>query len=141
LIAEHLSKLDVMEADLKKILSKEPNNVEALNALGYTLLNDEKRYHEAEKNLQKAIKLQPNEPAIMDSFGWLQFKLGNHAQAVKYLQAAYEKLNSGEIAAHLCEVLWETGRKGEAQKLFDDAIKVAPDDADLQNFKKRFFVE
>ncbi|MDD2864751.1 MAG: tetratricopeptide repeat protein [Methylococcales bacterium] len=138
LIAEHLGKIDVMEADLKKILAKEPNNAEALNALGYTLLNDEKRYREAEKYLQKAIKLQPNEPAIMDSFGWLQFKLGNHAQAAKYLQAAYEKLNSGEIAAHLCEVLWTMNKKEDAQKFFDEAIKNAPDDADLLNFKKRF---
>ena len=138
LIAEHLGKIDIMEVDLKKILAKEPNNAEALNALGYTLLNDEKRYREAEKYLQKAIKLQPNEPAIMDSFGWLQFKLGNHTQAVKYLQAAYEKLNSGEIAAHLCEVLWTMNKKEDAQKFFDEAIKNAPDDADLLNFKKHF---
>lgn len=138
LIAEHLGKLDVLESDLKKVLAKDPNNAESLNALGYTLLSDSKRYHEAEKYLQKAIKLQPNEPAIMDSFGWLQFKLGNHAQAVKYLQAAYEKLNSGEIAAHLCEVLWAMNKKEDAQKLFDEAIKNAPDDADLLNFKKQF---
>jgi tetratricopeptide (TPR) repeat protein len=138
LIAEHLGKIDVLETDLKKILLKDPNNAEALNALGYTLLNDSSRYKDAEKYLQRAIKLQPDEPAIMDSFGWLQFKLGNYSQAVKYLQAAYEKLNSGEIAAHLCEVLWEMGRKVDAQKLFDDAIKIVPDDADLLNFKKRF---
>jgi predicted Zn-dependent protease len=138
LVAEHLGKLDVMESDLKKILAKEPNNAEALNALGYTLLNDEKRYREAEKYLQKAIKLQPDEPAIMDSFGWLQFKLGNHTQAAKYLQSAYEKLNSGEIAAHLCEVLWAMNKKEDAQKLFDEALKVSPEDVDLLNFKKRF---
>jgi tetratricopeptide (TPR) repeat protein len=120
LIAEHLGKIDVLETDLKKILLKDPNNAEALNALGYTLLNDSSRYKDAEKYLQRAIKLQPDEPAIMDSFGWLQFKLGNYSQAVKYLQAAYEKLNSGEIAAHLCEVLWEMGRKVDAQKLFDE---------------------
>ena len=138
LVAEHLGKLDVLESDLKKILAKDANNAEALNALGYTLLNDAKRYHEAEKYLQRAIKLQPNEPAIMDSFGWLQFKLGNHSQAVKYLQAAYEKQNSGEIAAHLCEVLWVMNKKEEAQKLFDEALKFAPEDADLLDFKKRF---
>jgi len=138
LIAEHLGKLDVLESDLKKILAKQPNDAEALNALGYTLLGDTKRYHEAEKYLQRAIKLQPNEPAIMDSFGWLQFKLGNHSQAVKYLQSAYEKQNSGEIAAHLCEVLWVMNKKEDAQKLFDDALKIAPEDTDLLDFKKRF---
>lgn len=138
LVSESLGKTDVMEIDLKRILAKEPNNAEALNALGYTLLSDEKRYREAEKYLQKAIKLQPNEPAIMDSFGWLQFKLRNYSQAVKYLQAAYEKLNSGEIAAHLCEVLWIMDKKEDAQKLFDNALKAAPEDADLLNFKKHF---
>lgn len=138
LVAEHLGKLDVLESDLKKVLAKDPNNAESLNALGYTLLSDSKRYREAEKYLQKAIKLQPNEPAIMDSFGWLQFKLGNYPQAVKYLQAAYEKLNSGEIAAHLCEVLWEINKKEDAQKLFDGALKNTPEDEDLLNFKKRF---
>ncbi len=138
LVAEHLGKLDVLESDLKKVLAKDPNNAESLNALGYTLLSDSKRYHEAEKYLQRAIKLQPNEPAIMDSFGWLQFKLGNYPQAAKYLQSAYEKQNSGEIAAHLCEVLWEMNKKEDAQKLFDEALKTSPDDADLLNFKKRF---
>ncbi len=138
LVAEHLGKLDVLESDLKKILAKYPNDAQALNAFGYTLLNDAKRYHEAEKYLQRAIKLQPNEPAIMDSFGWLQFKLGNYPQALKYLQTAYEKQNSGEIAAHLCEVLWEMNKKEDAQKFFDEALKAAPEDIDLLNFKKHF---
>lgn len=111
LVAEHLGKLDLLESDLKRILTKDANNSEALNALGYTLLSDKKRIAEAEKYLQRAIKLQPNEPVIMDSFGWLQFKLGNYLQAVKYLQLAYEKQNSGEIAAHLCEVLWMMNKK------------------------------
>lgn len=137
LIAEHLGKLDVLESDLKKIIAKYPNDAEALNALGYTLLSDSKRYHDAEKYLQHAIKLQPNEPAIMDSFGWLQFRLGNYSQAVKYLQTAYDKQNSGEIAAHLCEVLWTMGRKDDARQLFETALKAAPEDTDLLDFKKR----
>jgi predicted Zn-dependent protease len=138
LVAEHLGKLDLLESDLKRILTKDANNSEALNALGYTLLSDKKRIAEAEKYLQRAIKLQPNEPVIMDSFGWLQFKLGNYLQAVKYLQLAYEKQNSGEIAAHLCEVLWMMNKKGDAQKLLDEALKASPDDTDLLDFKKRF---
>ncbi len=137
LVAEHLGKLDVLESDLKKIIAKYPNDAEALNALGYTLLNDSKRYRDAEKYLQRAIKLQPNEPAIMDSFGWLQFRLGNYPQAVKYLQAAYDKQNSGEIAAHLCEVFWTMGRKDDARQLFEMALKTAPEDPDLLDFKKR----
>jgi uncharacterized protein HemY len=137
-VAEHLGKMGVLEADLKKIIAKYPDDVDALNALGYKLLDDSTRYHEAEKYLQHAIKLRPNEPAIMDSFGWLQFKIGKYPQAFNYLQSAYEKQNSGEIAAHLCEVLWSMGRKDEAQQVFDNAIKGSPEDVDLMDFKRRF---
>jgi tetratricopeptide (TPR) repeat protein len=138
LIAEELGKADVLEGDLKKILSKTPDNAQALNALGYTLLQDSKRLQEAKKYLNRAIKLQPNEPAIMDSFGWLQFKLGKPQQALIYLQSAYEKQASGEIAAHLCEVLWTIGHKEEAEQLFEEALKTTPSDAYLEAFKNRF---
>ena len=126
-----------MEADLKKILVKEPDNVEALNALGYTLLSKPGRYVEAEKYLQHALRLQPNEAVVIDSYGWLQFKLGNNEKALEYLQQAYEKQQENEIAAHLAEVLWALGRKDEAKKLFNKAIKAAPDDEYLIDFKRR----
>ena len=138
LIAEELGKSDVLESDLKKILSKAPDSAQALNALGYTLLQDSKHLQEAKKYLNRAIKLQPNEPAIMDSFGWLQFKLGKPQQALIYLQSAYEKQASGEIAAHLCEVLWTIGHKEEAEQLFEEALKASPSDAYLNAFKNRF---
>ena len=138
LVAEHLGKMEVLETDLKKIIAKYPDDVDALNALGYKLLDDSGRYREAEKYLQHAIKLRPSEPAIMDSYGWLLFKIGKYPQALNYLQSAYEKQNSGEIAAHLCEVLWSMGRKEEAQLVFDNALKVSPEDVDLMDFKQRF---
>ncbi|MEN9897368.1 MAG: hypothetical protein RLZZ66_1017 [Pseudomonadota bacterium] len=138
LVAEHLGKMDVLETDLKKIIAKHPDDVDALNALGYKLLDDASRYHEAEKYLQHAIKLRPSEPAIMDSYGWLQFKIGKYPQALSYLQSAYDKQNSGEIAAHLCEVLWSMGRKEDAQLVFDSALKVFPEDVDLMDFQQRF---
>ena len=138
LVAEHLGKMEVLETDLKKIIAKYPDDVDALNALGYKLLDDASRYREAEKYLQHAIKLRPSEPAIMDSYGWLLFKIGKYPQALNYLQSAYEKQNSGEIAAHLCEVLWSMGRKEEAQLVFDNALKVSPEDVDLMDFKQRF---
>lgn len=138
LVAEHLGKMDVLETDLKKIIAKYPDDVDALNALGYKLLDDASRYHEAEKYLQHAIKLRPSEPAIMDSYGWLQFKIGKYPQALSYLQSAYDKQNSGEIAAHLCEVLWSMGRKEDAQLVFDNALKVFPEDVDLMDFQQRF---
>jgi len=137
LMAERLNKLDVLEADLKKILAKYPDDAEALNALGYSLLGNAGRYADAEKYLQQALNLQPNEAVIMDSFGWLQFKLGRLEQALGYLERAYAKQQEGEIAAHLAEVLWALGRKEDARKVFSKAIKKAPEDEYLLDFKNR----
>ena len=137
LTAERIGKLDILEVDLKKILTKNPDNAEALNALGYTLLGMPGRYAEAEKYLGHALRLQPNEAVIMDSYGWLQFKLGNASQALDYLQKAYSKQQENEIAAHLAEVLWVLGRKDEAKKLFAKAFKESPEDEYLLDFKQR----
>jgi tetratricopeptide (TPR) repeat protein len=137
LIAERVNKPDIVEADLKKILAMDPDNVEALNALGYTLLNKPERYSEAEKYLQHALRLEPDEAVIIDSYGWLQFKLGNTEKALDYLQRAYNKQQENEIAAHLAEVLWALGRKDEAKKLFNKAIKDAPNDEYLLDFQRR----
>ncbi|HEY8034896.1 MAG TPA: tetratricopeptide repeat protein [Methylobacter sp.] len=137
LMAERINKPDVLEADLKKILAKYPDDAEALNALGYSLLDNANRYAEAEKYLQHALKLQPDEAVIMDSFGWLQFKMGKLEQALGYLERAYAKQQESEIAAHLAEVLWALGRKEEAKKIFNRAIKKAPEDEYLMDFQKR----
>jgi len=137
LIAEHLDKRDVLEKDLKQLLAKDPKNAEALNALGYSLLYDPKRYKEAEGYLQQAIQLRPEEAVIIDSYGWLQFKLGRPQIALDYLQRAYAKQQENEIAAHIAEVLWSLGRKTEAKKLFDKAIKNAPEDEYLLDFQRR----
>ena len=137
LMAERLDKPEIAEEDLKKILAMDPENVEALNALGYTLLNKSGRYADAEKYLQKALALEPNEAVIIDSYGWLQFKLGNTEKALVYLQKAYEKQQENEIAAHLAEVLWALGRKDEAKKLFRNAIKDSPNDEYLRDFQRR----
>ena len=137
LMAERVNKPEIVESDLKKILAVEPNNVEALNALGYTLLGKSSRYADAEKYLQKALNLEPDEAVIIDSYGWLQFKLGNTERALDYLQQAYEKQQENEIAAHLAEVLWALGKKDEARKLFNKAIKESPDDEYLRDFQRR----
>ena len=137
LTAERINRLDALETDLKKILAKYPDDAEALNALGYSLLDNAGRYDEAEKYLQHALQLQPNEAVIIDSFGWLQFKLGKPDQALGYLKRAYAKQQEAEIAAHLAEVLWVLGRKDEARKIFNKAIKKAPEDEYLLDFQKR----
>jgi tetratricopeptide (TPR) repeat protein len=137
LMAERINKPDILEADLKKVLDKNPDDAEALNALGYSLLDNANRYADAEKYLQHALKLQPNEAVIMDSFGWLQFKQGKLEQALDYLERAYAKQQESEIAAHLAEVLWALGRKEEARKIFTKAVKKAPEDEYLMDFQKR----
>ncbi len=140
LMADRLNKLTLMEEDLKKILAKSPNNAEALNALGYSFADKTTRYAEAETYLLQALRVKPDEPVIQDSYGWLKYKMGDTKLALDYLQKAYDKQPEAEIAAHLAEVLWVTGKKDEAKKLFDKAIENAPDDSYLLNFKKKFLL-
>jgi len=138
LVAERIGKLDILEADLRKILLKNPEDVGALNALGYTLTDKTTRYDEAEKFLNQALKLQPDEAVIIDSYGWLQFKRGNLDLALEYLRKAYAKEPENEIAAHLAEVLWTMGNRKEAKDLFETAYKKSPSDEYLLSFKNRF---
>jgi len=138
LIAERLDRLDILEADLQKILAKNPDDVGALNALGYTLSDRTDRYMEAEKYLAKALQLQPEEAVIVDSYGWLQFKLGRSDVALEYLRKAYDKQPENEIAAHIAEVLWELGRIDEAKAFIFPLFKKYPDDEYLLKFKRRF---
>lgn len=138
LIAEKLDKLDVLEADLKKILEKHPEDSSALNALGYTLADRTQRYDEAEAYLQKAMALKPDETVIIDSVGWLHFKKGNIEEALQLLRNAYKKLPESEIAAHLTEVLWVKGEKKEAKEIFTEVLKTSPEDEYLLKLLKRF---
>ncbi len=137
LIAERMDRLDVMEADLKLILANDPDDASALNALGYTLVDKTDRLTEAEKYLQRAIELQPDEPVIIDSYGWLLFRQGKTEQSLSYLQRAYDSVKEGEIAAHLVEVLWVLGRNDEARELFREAFSAAQDKVPLLELQKR----
>jgi tetratricopeptide (TPR) repeat protein len=137
LIAERMDKLELLEADLLSILRKNPDDVGALNAMGYTLTDKTVRYDEAEKYLKRALELQPNESVVIDSYGWLLYKKGQAEQALIYLQKAYERQAENEIAAHLIEVLWSVGSKKEAKELFDSAYKKSPDDVYLLKVKKQ----
>ncbi|MCF7969597.1 MAG: tetratricopeptide repeat protein [Methylococcaceae bacterium] len=139
LIAEKLGKLQVLEEDLKYILEKNPDDVSALNALGYTLVDKTSRYVEAKIYLDKAIALKPNDAIIMDSYGWLLFKLNKVPEAYQYLQRAYDLEPQAEIAAHLVEVLWLMGRLEEARVVLSDALKRNPSDGLLVEVKKRLF--
>ena len=137
LMAERLGKLDVLEADLKKILEKNPDSPEALNALGYTLVNKPGRLDDAARYLERALQLSPNEAVILDSYGWLQFKKGDLPKALDYLQRAYAIQKENEIAAHLAELLWTLDRKKEAEKLLFERLRKSPEDEFLLEFKER----
>ncbi len=140
LVAERLDKLEVVESDLQKILAQNPDDVGALNALGYTLADRTQRYDEAERYLEKALQLKPDEAVIIDSYGWLQFKQGKYEQALEYLRKAYEKQQENEIAAHIAEVLWVMGRDKEAREFFEPIFRKYPDDEYLLKFQKRFLL-
>jgi tetratricopeptide (TPR) repeat protein len=138
LIAEKLDQLDVAERDLRAILKQDPKNVNALNALGYTLTDRTTRYDEAHELLQQAMELKPDDAFIMDSMGWLQYRRGNTAEALKYLRRALEIRNDAEIAAHLGEVLWVMGDRHEAESVWDRALRETPDNEALNGVIKKF---
>ena len=118
LIAEKVDRVDIAESDLLKVLSIEPKNSDALNALGYTLADKTERYQEAKEYIQKAAELVPDDPAIMDSLGWVNYRLGELQEALKWLSMAFEKLEDAEIAAHYGEVLWHTNQKDKAREIW-----------------------
>jgi tetratricopeptide (TPR) repeat protein len=138
LVAERLDRLDILEADLGILLEKNPEDVNALNALGYTLVDKTSRLKEAQKYLEQAIKLKPDDPVIIDSYGWLQFKLGNHQKALEFLRRAFQENPDPEIAAHLGEVLWVSGRIREAKAVWRKALVADPESDYLLNVKDRF---
>jgi len=119
LMAEKVDRLDMAEADLLKVISKEPDNADALNALGYTLADRTSRYKEALEYIKRAAELVPDEPAILDSLGWVSYRLGRMDDALKWLSRAFEKLEDAEIAAHYGEVLWHSNQKDKAREVWD----------------------
>ena len=138
LTAEKMGRIDQAVADLELMVKNEPNNAEALNALGYTLVDMTHRIKEGKQYIEKAMKLKPGDPAILDSMGWAYYRLGQHNKALQYLQQAFDKLKDPEIAAHLGEVLWVLGKKEQARQIWDEALRETPKDKVLLNVIERF---
>ncbi len=120
------------EADLRKILIAEPDNVAALNALGYTLADRTTRYREALELIDRARTAEPDNAAIIDSYGWVLYRLGRIDDALVELRRAFALQKDAEIAAHLGEVLWVAGKRDEARKYFEEARRIDPDNRALQ---------
>lgn len=138
LLAEQLGRKDVLEADLKLVINKNPEDANALNALGFSLLDNSDRLAEAGSYLERAIRIKPDEPAIMDSYGWLLYRQGKKTESLEYLKKAYTRLPDPEIGTHLGEVLWESGQKPEARRVFADVLKKAPDSEDILRVRQRY---
>ncbi|MFP5505682.1 MAG: tetratricopeptide repeat protein [Gammaproteobacteria bacterium] len=139
LLAERLDDLNRVETDLKQIITEDPNNFHAWNALGYTLADRTDRLQEALVYIEKAIELAPNEPAIIDSLGWVHYRLGNLELAAEHLQRAYDlSRGDAEVAAHYGEVLWQMGKRNEARALWEKARRADPDNRPLRETLERF---
>jgi len=124
--AERIDKLDVLEADLRRVIRMKPDYAHAYNALGYTLADRTTRLSEAKELIEKAFKLSPDDPFILDSLGWVNFRMGRMQDAIKHLQTAYGQRPDPEIAAHYGEVLWSAGNRDEARKVWNAALSENP---------------
>lgn len=124
--AEKLDRLDIVESSLRKLIRIKPDYAHAYNALGYTLADRTTRFDEAKQLLEKALKLAPEDPFILDSMGWLYYRLKDYDQAVGYLRHALAIRADPEIAAHLGEVLWVKGEHAEAEQVWNTALKASP---------------
>jgi tetratricopeptide (TPR) repeat protein len=138
MVAEKLDKLDVAEARLTQLIALNPENAQALNALGYTLVDRTTRTAEGLALIERAHKLDPKDPFILDSLGWGQFKLGNFDAAEGYLRQALTERGDAEIAAHLGEVLWAKGERTRAQEVWQSQLKSTPDNPVLIETMRRF---
>lgn len=137
MVAEKLDRLDVLEADLRRVIALRPEDAQAYNALGYTLADRTDRIVEAVALLERAMALSPDDPFILDSVGWAQFRSGNLARAQEYLERAFKTRPDPEIAAHLGEVLWARGQRDEAGSLWQSSLQTHPQNEVLLDTLRR----
>jgi tetratricopeptide (TPR) repeat protein len=138
LLADKMGFVSQMEQDLRRILQLEPQNANALNALGYGLTEYTDRLGEAYELIKQALILKPNEHYILDSMGWILYKMGHYAESLAYLRKAQAKQADPEIAAHLGEVLWMSGERQSAQEIWEKALEQFPNDKKLREVIQRF---
>ncbi len=137
MVAERLGQVDRLERDLLAILEREPDHVDALNSLGYTLADRTDRFDEAYAYVKRAMELKPDTFYIMDSMGWVLYRQGKLDEALGYLKKAFEMNNDAEIAAHLGEVLWVKGDHEGARDIWQKALEQTPESSAVLNTIKR----
>ncbi|MDM0020650.1 tetratricopeptide repeat protein [Variovorax saccharolyticus] len=141
MVAEKLNRLDEMERLLRRVIELKPDNQNAYNALGYSLADRKVRLEEARSLIQKAVQLAPEDPFIADSLGWVEYRLGNTAEALRILEDAYKRRPDPEIGAHLGEVLWAAGQRDRAVTIWKEASLADADNETLQETLKRLHVK
>lgn len=137
MVAEKLDKLPEMERLLREVIAAKPDYQHAYNALGYSLADRNLRLPEARSLIRKALELTPNDPFIMDSLAWVEFRSGNLAEALRVLTEAYTARPDAEIAAHLGEVLWALQRRDDARKTWKEGLSLNPDNETLIDTMRR----
>jgi len=138
LVAERLNKIDVVIRDLTYVIKQNPEDAAALNALGYTLADKTDELNDALTLIQRARELEPDDAAIIDSLGWVHFRLGNLETAIKFMEEAMQKLDDGEVAAHYGEILWANGDKEKAIEIWKKAREKFDDNEVLIETMERF---
>ena len=138
LVYEKLNKIDEAISDLRHVVKLDPQNIQSLNALGYTLVDKTDKVYEGMEYIKQAYQLRPTDPAIIDSMGWAYYRLGKLDKAVTFLKRAFNLFNDPEVAAHLGEVLWMRGDKEEAQRIWKNSLRDTPKHDTLLNAIKRF---
>lgn len=133
LLAEKAGQVDEMERVLREVMKLAPDNHHAYNALGYSLAERNIRLDEARALIEKALAMAPEDPFIMDSMGWVEYRLGNLEAAETHLRRAYSLRRDPEIAVHLGEVLWQRGKRADAQKLWLEARAKDPQNDTLRS--------
>ena len=141
MMAEKLNNLPEMERLLRQIIATKPDYHHAYNALGYSLAERSLRLPEARQLIQKALEFAPGDPYISDSLGWVEFRMGNRAEALRILEAAYKSRPDAEIAAHLGEVLWTMGQRDKAQAVWKEGLILNGENETLQETIKRLHVK
>ncbi len=140
MMAEKAGRADEMERILRQLMARQPDHHHAYNALGYSLADRNLRLPEAKALIQKALEFAPGDPYIQDSLGWVEFRMGNTAEALRILQEAYGKRPDAEIAAHLGEVLWVAGQRDRARSIWREGLLLNPDNDTLKETLRRFQV-
>lgn len=138
MMAEKVDRIDVLETSLRKVIQLRPEYAHAYNALGYTLADRNLRLPESYSLIEQALKLAPEDPFIIDSMGWVLYRMNQNDAALTFLKRAFEIRADAEIAAHYGEVLWATGQQDEARNVWNNALKQSPANELLLATVKKF---